>query len=100
MPRRPVEKCSCIFSICAIHGEQMAGRGAGQEPKCLGGHGWPREAAGRVLSLAKKNPRCFAHRGFCLLQKVKLFQSNGISNNATMLMILISGFTAGPAVSL
>jgi hypothetical protein len=28
------EKCSCIFGIPA-----------GQEPKCLGGHGWPREAA-------------------------------------------------------
>src|SRR5690242_21898174 len=27
-------------------------------------------------------------------------QSNGINNSATMLMILISGLTAGPAVSL
>jgi hypothetical protein len=30
----PAEKCSCIFGIPA-----------GQEPKCLGGHGWPKEAA-------------------------------------------------------
>jgi hypothetical protein len=32
--RKAAEKCSCIFGISA-----------GQELKCLGGHGWPGEAA-------------------------------------------------------
>src|SRR5678815_2567645 len=43
---------------------------AGQEPKCLGGHGWPREAR---PSMAIKKPRIrFRVRGFWNLRLVLL----------------------------
>ena len=87
----------------AHHADRRQGPELPRQPCSRGGHRLAATACldpARSANLAKKAralPRGFFVAGFAVVQ---LCASTASSSSATMLVILIAGFTAGPAVSL